>query len=221
MLAQVSAAISASRNRPAPKCGMMNGTGGNSSASRRHAERIAEPQIEAARKPQLLPDADRQHAAVDEHRRARALGGDPHHLTRPVVVEWHVVHCRKEADGAQPELAKRAPRRVHRIGRGRIEHEEADEAIAVARDGGGDGILVAGNARDQRRSFDAVAHRARRTQRSASAAGVPGASHCSSLQSASASASSVSLPGCDAGRWRASVAKSRDEKKWQCASLSI
>ena len=56
----------------------------------------------------------------------------------------------------------------------------------------------------------------------ASASGVPGASHCSSLQSASAVASTSGEPepGLDV-RCRASAAKSCEEKKWQCASFSI
>ena len=74
-LGQASASISASRNIPAPKCGMIDR---HARVGERHAlqvERVAVAHLERAGQAELLARAHRQHPAVDEHGRARRGGG--------------------------------------------------------------------------------------------------------------------------------------------------
>ena len=110
MLAQASAAISASRNSPAPKCGTMNGTCGNASASRDTRERIAEPQIEPAGQPELL--AERRPTA---RRSARTpprpgCGRGLDDAKRALVVQRHVVHGGEQAEPRRPSSVSARPR---------------------------------------------------------------------------------------------------------------
>ena len=87
---------------------MTTGTDGMARRNGADRERIAQPQIEPARQAELLADADRQHAAVHEHRAAVPLGRlrtPPHSAS---IVDRHVVHRGKQTGRAQAELAERA-----------------------------------------------------------------------------------------------------------------
>jgi hypothetical protein len=52
---------------------------------------------------------------MDEHGRARAGCGDVDNLLDALVVQRHLVHRRKQADPAQPELADGAAYARHRF----------------------------------------------------------------------------------------------------------
>ena len=65
------------------------------------------------------------------------------------------MHRGKQADRAQA-FVERALGVVDRVLARRIEHEEADEAIGIERDGLGDRVGIAGQAGDQRRLLHAV-----------------------------------------------------------------
>ena len=71
------------------------------------------------------------------------------------IVQGVAVHRGEQADRAQP-FVERALRVVDRVLARRIEHEEADEAIGIVRDGQRDRVGIAGQARDQRRPLHAV-----------------------------------------------------------------
>ena len=118
MFGHWSAAISASRRKPAPKCGMITGTVGNARRDGRERQRIAEPQIERRRQAELLAHADGQHAAVHEHRGA-ARRGRLERRGHPLVVQPVVVHRRKQADAAQLPVAERARQPLGGVGRRR------------------------------------------------------------------------------------------------------
>ena len=84
---QQSASINASRSMPAPKCGMMIGTRRMLQRDAVQIERVAEAHVERARQAELLADADRQHAAMREHRdlldgAAAARGRELEHVAR-------------------------------------------------------------------------------------------------------------------------------------------
>ena len=98
MLPHMSAAISASRNVPAPKCGMMNGTDGYFTREPCDLERVAEAEIKAARKPELRAHADRKHPAMDEDGDPRLRCRNLHDARDSLVRERHVMHRREEAD---------------------------------------------------------------------------------------------------------------------------
>ena len=73
MFGHASAAISASRKKPAPKCGTMTGTFGKRAAVDRKRQRIAAPQIERARQAELdAPASMDKIAAVREDGARRA-----------------------------------------------------------------------------------------------------------------------------------------------------
>ena len=124
-------------------------------------ERVAEAHVERAGQAEFLADADRQHAAVREHRdafdRAAAPGrGELEDVGDALVVKEVAVHRREQADRAQPFI-EGALGVLDRVLARRIEHEEADEAIdALWRHRDGDRVGIARQARDQRGLLDAV-----------------------------------------------------------------
>ncbi len=111
-------------------------------------QRIAEPQIERRGEPEPLAYADREHAAVDEHRRAACRGG----LERgadPLVGDLVVVHRREQADGSQVPVIERPCQPLRGVVRRGIQHEEADQPRRMPGNRRGDRLLVAGDAGDQ------------------------------------------------------------------------
>ena len=147
MFGHWSAAISASRKHPAPKCGITIGTDG-SQRKARDRERVAEPKIKRRWQSEFLPDPDRQHSAVHEHGCAMRRGC-LEHFRHSLVVEPIPVHCRKEGHGAQPALAQRVLEPHTGVGGHRIEHEESDEASRMPRYRNANRRLIAGNAGDE------------------------------------------------------------------------
>ena len=119
-------------------------------------ERVAEPDVEMARQPEFLSDAHRQHAAVHEHDGPRPRGGDVENLVHAVVLNRVAVHRGKETDAPQRAAVARHGRRRLGVALRRIEHEEADEPIAMPRDSGSHRRRIAGRARDQHGAADAM-----------------------------------------------------------------
>jgi uncharacterized protein len=118
-------------------------------------QRIAEAEIEWGRQAEFLSDANRQDAAVHEYG-CPPIGGGREHFLYALVIQPVPVHGWKQADSPKLLLPDRACQPCPDLsGRG-IEHEEADEPRRVTADGGGDGVFVAGNARDNRHPRDAV-----------------------------------------------------------------
>ena len=124
-------------------------------------ERVAEPDVERARQAELAPGADRQHAAVDEQDRraarqvlANAAAISAMRATRSIVqrvaAAWPGTGTRR----AGP-LQRRDDAALGVVLR-RVEHEVADEARGMTRDGAGDRVLVAGHAGDERGARDAL-----------------------------------------------------------------
>ena len=72
-------------------------------------ERVAEPHVEAARQAEPLAHADRQDAAVHEHRGAFPVPGDLDELAGAVVVDGVAMHRRKQAEGAEPIVERTPP----------------------------------------------------------------------------------------------------------------
>ena len=66
------------------------------------------------------------------------------------VVHRIALHGGKQAHTAQAERPQAAGHARRGIVGERVEHEEADEAVGRQSDGGGDGVLVAGDAGDER-----------------------------------------------------------------------
>lgn len=100
--------------------------GGKASCHRRQRERIAETKVKRRRKSELLPDADGQHATVDEHHRA-VLGSGGENFPYSLVVQSVAVHRGKETNASQPLLAKGTGEARRDLAGSRIEHEEPDE----------------------------------------------------------------------------------------------
>ena len=115
----------------------------------------------AARQAELLAHADRQDAAVDEHRGSGLRRGEVEQRPRPLIVHRDVMHRREQADGAQAALERRSRLR-HRISARRIDHEEADEPLRMPRDRRRDRRRVARHTGDQRRARDLMAIELRR-----------------------------------------------------------
>ena len=80
----------------------------------------------------------------------------------PLVVQTIAVHGGKQADAAQARSPSARRSRRADVPAQRVEHEEADEPRRMPRDRGGDGLFVAGDARDDRGPGDAVRDPARR-----------------------------------------------------------
>ena len=141
-------------NRPAPKCGMMNGTSGKAGARRDTASGSPSARSKRLGSPSLSPDADRQESAVHEHDRARACRRQPR-TTRSVrsSSSGHVVHRREEADARQPVFGERASRAApaRRRAEGSIMKKPTIRR-GMPRDRRGDRRLVARHAGDERRA---------------------------------------------------------------------
>ena len=156
MFGHWSAAISASRKNPAPKCGMITGTVGKREATARERERIAEPQIERRRQAELLADADGQHAAVHEHRRAVSAAAANTSL-HPLIVQAIAVHRGKQADAAQSAVRRaRARAGAATSPAAGLNMKKPTKRERMAAGPRRDRLLVAGNARDERGARDAV-----------------------------------------------------------------
>ena len=105
MFGAASAAISASRKNPAPKCGMMTGTLGKARGRSRQRERVAAAKIEHAGQAEPHARLDRQIAAVGEDC-AAMCGRHLEELGHPVVVERVAVQRGEEARAAHAESRK-------------------------------------------------------------------------------------------------------------------
>ena len=116
----------------------------------RYRERVAEAQVEAAWQTQFSTHAHGKNAAVHEYHRTwncrRGLGD----AKRPVVVQRNVVHRRKETEPSQSQRRKRAVCACGGVARCGIEHEKANQAGRVPRDGGRHRFFIARHAGDQR-----------------------------------------------------------------------
>ena len=141
---------------------------------RRHGKRIAEPHIEPARQTQLLPDTNRQQAAVHEHG-ASVTARRREHRHAPLIVNRHLVHGGKQARRSEPELADARSSRDAASSARRIEHERADDVVWMTPGRRGDRCLVAGHTRDQHRAIDPMTIELLPLHRSASSSSVPGA----------------------------------------------
>src|SRR5262245_2201326 len=81
--------------------------------------------------------------------------GDLDDLLHAAIVQRYVVHGGEEAKASQSQFAYRSARSIGSVARGRIQHEEADEACRVTRNRC-DRRFVAGHAGDERRTCDVV-----------------------------------------------------------------
>ena len=88
-------------------------------------------------------------------RAAAPRRGEIEHVRDALIVEVVAVHRGEQADRAQA-LVERALGVLDRVLARRIEHEEADEAIRVVRDGERDRIGIARQAGDQGRRLHAM-----------------------------------------------------------------
>lgn len=118
-------------------------------------ERVTEPQVEAAWQAKFLADADGEHAAVHEYR-AAVVPCQRKHAFDALVIERVAVHGGEEAGDSQPMFRERTSECRVRLGRERIEHEEADETPWMTRHRLADGRFIAGYARDERGAGDAM-----------------------------------------------------------------
>ena len=84
-----------------------------------------------------------------EHDAAMAAGEieQPAHA---LVVQPVAMQGREQAGGAHAELRERPLRVIQAVLRHGVQHEEADEAIRMRRHRDGHGVLVAGDAGDER-----------------------------------------------------------------------
>src|SRR5712692_7965563 len=85
-------------------------------------ERVAEANVERAREPQPLADADREDATVHEDGRARSCRRDVEYPSCPFVLKWVAVHRRKETDRAQTTVIDRVGGPGVRFGPRWIDH---------------------------------------------------------------------------------------------------
>ena len=146
---------------PAPKCGTITGDLGKPGRRRGERERIPQAEIERGRQAELPSDADGQHAAVDEHHGAVGRGGGKD-IPDPLIVQAVSVHRREQADAAQAQAAEGPSQPAPDVPLRRVEHEEPDEPRGMPAHRRADGLLVAGDARDDRGPGDAVAIELRR-----------------------------------------------------------
>jgi hypothetical protein len=93
---------------------------------------------------------------VDEHDRPWNGRHGFHHPHRAVVVQWNVVHRRKQAHAPELSFGESVPGPIRCVRCRRIEHEEADETRRMAADGDRNGPLVTGDARNQGCAVNAV-----------------------------------------------------------------
>ena len=100
---------------PAPKCGMMTGTVGKRDATAASASGSPSRRSNGDGKPELLPDADGQHAAVHEHRGA-VRAPPPRSRRHALIVQPVAVHRREEAHRAQLPVAERARQPLGGVG---------------------------------------------------------------------------------------------------------
>ena len=152
-LGQRSATISASRKQAGAEVRDDDRHLRMAERDRVQIERVAEADVERARQPELLAHADRQHAAVHEHRRARRRRRDVEDAPsrdRPESSSGAWRGTGRSRAGRRRAIAVGGLRGGVRLRR--IHHEEADEPLAMTADGGGDRRRVARHARDQRRA---------------------------------------------------------------------
>ena len=129
---------------------MADGDGGD-------GQRIAEPQIEPARQTELLADADRQHAAVHEHRARRGAAAAANTALDRSVVERARGASRETGTPSRRSSSPNArSRRASASGAGGLNMNAPTNRVRMTRDCGRDRRLVARHARDQHRARDAV-----------------------------------------------------------------
>ncbi len=93
---------------------------------------------------------------MNEHDES-VVRGDLEHGHQSRIGDGIRVHSWKKTDAMQMRVGCRGLDPIEGVGLKRVEHEVAEEAVWVRRNGGGDTLLIAGGARDQAGAMDAVA----------------------------------------------------------------
>ena len=99
----------------------------------RERERIAETDIERGAKAELRACLDREIPAMGEDS-AAVSGRNLEDFRHTLIVETIAVHRGKKTNTPQAQVDESAPHTLLCVGRQRIQHEEADESLRVARD---------------------------------------------------------------------------------------